>query len=153
MTSNGEFRRWRSISPGRTVFPGYGSPPPRRTWSDTKPTSSRIWWSAPLALDAFVVAGILAATSVAREFETRTLAYLKLSPTHPLVPLAGRLLATGAASATAIAAATLLVVAGYGVIPGHPAETAAALLLRVVIFSCIGAGVGTLVRRTLPLPA
>jgi ABC-2 type transport system permease protein len=106
-----------------------------------------------LALDAFVVAGILAATSVAREFETRTLAYLKLSPTHPLVPLAGRLLATGTASAAAIAAAALVVVFGYGVIPVHPAETAAALLLCVVIFSCVGAGVGTLVRRTLPLSA
>src|SRR6266566_5076465 len=106
-----------------------------------------------LALDAFVVAGILAATSVAREFETRTLAYLKLSPTHPLVPLAGRLLATGAVSAVAVAVAALLVVAGYGVTPQNPAELAAGLLLCVVIFSCVGAGLGTLVRRTLPLSA
>jgi hypothetical protein len=48
-----------------------------------------------LALTTFVVAGTLAASAVAREFEGRTLTYLKLSPTHPLVPLAGRLLATG----------------------------------------------------------
>ena len=40
-----------------------------------------------LALAAFVVAGTLAASAVAREFEGRTLAYLKLSPTHPLVPV------------------------------------------------------------------
>jgi ABC-2 type transport system permease protein len=106
-----------------------------------------------LALAAFVVAGTLAASAVAREFETRTLAYLKLSPTHPLVPLAGRLLATGAVSAVAVAVATLLVVASYGVTPQHPAELAAGLLLCVVIFSCIGAGLGTLVRRTLPLSA
>jgi ABC-type transport system involved in multi-copper enzyme maturation permease subunit len=106
-----------------------------------------------LALAAFVVAGTLAASAVAREFETRTLAYLKLSPTHPLVPLAGRLLATGAVSAAAVAVAALLVVAGYGVTPQHPAELAAGLLLCVVIFSCIGAGLGTLVRRTLPLSA
>jgi hypothetical protein len=32
-------------------------------------------------------------------------------------------------------------------------ETAAALLLCVVIFSCVGVGVGALVRRTLPLAA
>jgi ABC-type transport system involved in multi-copper enzyme maturation permease subunit len=106
-----------------------------------------------LALTAFVVAGTLAASAVAREFETRTLAYLKLSPAHPLLPLAGRLLATGAVSAVAVAVATLLVVAGYRVIPQHPAALAAALLLCVVIFSCIGAGLGTLVRRTLPLSA
>ena len=106
-----------------------------------------------LALAAFVVAGTLAASAVAREFETRTLAYLKLSPTHPLVPLAGRLLATGAVSAIAVAVAALLVVAGYGVIPAHPAELAAGLALCVVIFSCLGAAIGTLVRRTLPLSA
>jgi ABC-type multidrug transport system permease subunit len=106
-----------------------------------------------LALAAFVVAGTLAASAVAREFEARTLAYIKLSPTHPLVPLGGRLLATGAVSAVAVAVAALLVVAGYGVTPQHPAELAAGLLLCVVIFSCIGAGIGTLVRRTLPLSA
>ena len=37
--------------------------------------------------------------------------------------------------------------------PDHPVEMAAGLLLCVVIFSCIGAGTGTLVRRTLPLSA
>ena len=106
-----------------------------------------------LALAAFVVAGTLAASAVAREFEGRTLAYIKLSPTHPLVPLAGRLLATGAVSAAAVGVAVLLVIAGYGVTPDHPAALAAGLLLCVVIFSCIGAGIGTLVRRTLPLSA
>jgi hypothetical protein len=106
-----------------------------------------------LTLAAFVVAGTLAASAVAREFETRTLAYLRLSPTHPLIPLAGRLLATAAVSAVAVAVAALLVVAGYGVTPDHPVEMAAGLLLCVVIFSCIGAGIGTLVRRTLPLSA
>jgi ABC-type transport system involved in multi-copper enzyme maturation permease subunit len=104
-----------------------------------------------LALAAFVVAGTLAASAVAREFEARTLAYVKLAPIHPLVPLGGRLLATGAVSAAAAGVAALLVVAGYGVTPVHPWAMAAGLLLCVVIFSCVGAGIGTLVRRTLPL--
>ena len=78
-----------------------------------------------LALAAFVVAGTLAASAVAREFEARTLAYIKLSPTHPLVPLAGRLLATGAVSAAAVGVAAVLVIAGYGVTPDHPAALAA----------------------------
>ena len=106
-----------------------------------------------LALAAFVVAGTLAASAVAREFEGRTLAYLKLSPTHPLVPITGRLLATSAVSAVAVAVAALLVIAGYGVVPDHPVEMAGALLLCVLIFSCIGACIGTLVRRILPLSA
>lgn len=106
-----------------------------------------------LALAAFVAAGTLAASAVAREFETRTLAYLKLSPVHPLVPLAGRVLATAAVSAAAVGVAALLVIGGYGVAPQHPAELAAGLLLCVIIFSCIGAAIGSLVRRTLPLSA
>jgi ABC-type transport system involved in multi-copper enzyme maturation permease subunit len=106
-----------------------------------------------LALATLVVAATLAASAVAREFEGCTLAYLKLSPAHPLVPLAGRLLATAAVSAAAVGVAALLVVAGYGVTPSHPAALAAGLLLCVVIFSCIGACIGTLVRRTLPLSA
>jgi ABC-2 type transport system permease protein len=106
-----------------------------------------------LALAAFVVAGTLAASAVAREFEARTLAFVKLSPVHPLIPLGGRLLATGAVSVVAVGIAALLVVVGYGVTPAHPAALAAGLLLCVVIFSCIGAGIGTLVRRILPLSA
>ncbi|MBO0823154.1 MAG: ABC transporter permease [Actinobacteria bacterium] len=106
-----------------------------------------------LALAAFVVAGTLAASATAREFEARTLPYLKLSPTHPLVPLTGRLLATAAVSFAAVAVAALLAVAGYGVVPKHPVELAGALLLCVLIFSCIGAAIGTVVRRTLPLSA
>ena len=106
-----------------------------------------------LALAAFVVAGTLAASAVAREFEGRTLAYLKLSPTHPLIPVTGRLLATSVVSALAVAVAALLVIVGYGVAPVHPVEMAGALLLCVLIFSCIGACIGTLVRRILPLSA
>jgi ABC-type multidrug transport system permease subunit len=104
-----------------------------------------------LALAAFVAAGTLAASAVAREFETRTVTYLRLSPTHPMIPLAGRLLATGAVSGAAVGVAALLVVAAYGVPPAHPLTMGAALLLCVVIFSCVGAAIGALVKRTLPL--
>jgi hypothetical protein len=104
-----------------------------------------------LALDAFVVAGILGATAVAREFESRTIAGLAVSPTNPLLPLAGRALATSLVSAVAMALTTGVVVAGYGVVPRHPLELAGALLLCVVIFSCIGVAVGGVMRRTLPV--
>ena len=45
-----------------------------------------------LALDAFVVAGILSAVAVAREYENGTFKLLKLSPIDPLIPLFGRIL-------------------------------------------------------------
>jgi ABC-2 type transport system permease protein len=106
-----------------------------------------------LALDAFLVAGILAATAVAREFEARTVTGLRLSPVTPLVPLAGRILATSLVSAIAILLTALIVVFAYGAMPVHPGEMAAALLLCVAIFSCVGAGIGALLKRTLPVSA
>jgi ABC-2 type transport system permease protein len=106
-----------------------------------------------LALDAFVVAGILAASAVAREFEARTITGLRLAPVSALVPLAGRVLASSAVSAVAMALTALVVVLGYGVVPLHALQMAGALLLCVVIFSCIGAGIGALLRRTLPVAA
>lgn len=106
-----------------------------------------------LALDAFIVAGILAATAVAREFESRTVTNLTLAPVSALLPLAGRVLATSLVSALAIALTALVVVFGFRVVPAHPLEMAAALLLSVVIFSCVGAGIGALLKRTLPVAA
>ena len=104
-----------------------------------------------LALDAFVVAGILGATAVAREFESRTISGLAVSPAGPLLPLAGRAIATGLVSSVAMALTAGVVVAGYGVHPVHPWEMAGALLLCVAIFSCVGVAVGGVMKRTLPV--
>jgi ABC-2 type transport system permease protein len=104
-----------------------------------------------LALDAFVVAGLLAATAVAREYEGGTIAGLQLAPVSPMAPLAGRFLATATVSAVAVGAAASLVVVGYGVTPEHPVEAVAGILLCVAIFTCAGAVIGSTVRRTLPL--
>jgi ABC-2 type transport system permease protein len=106
-----------------------------------------------LALDALVVAGVLAAISVAREFEGGTAALLSLSPVHPLAPIAGRVLTTAAVSSVALTLTTIIVVAGYHVAPLYPLELFAGLLLCVVIFSCVGVALGALIRRTLPVTA
>jgi ABC-2 type transport system permease protein len=106
-----------------------------------------------LALDAFLVAGILAATAIAREFEARTVTGLRLSPANPLVPLAGRILATSFVSAVAISVTALIVVVAYGAVPVHAGEMAAALIVCVAIFSCVGAAIGALLKRTLPISA
>jgi len=106
-----------------------------------------------LALDALVVAGVLAAIAVAREFEAGTARVLALSPMHPLVPLSGRLLATGMVSLAAMGITTALVVLLYHVVPINPAELILGLFACVVIFTCVGAAVGGMIRRILPVTA
>lgn len=106
-----------------------------------------------LALDALVVAGVLAAIAVAREYEAGTARVLATSPMHPLVPLSGRLMTTGAVSLLALGVTTTLVVALYGVLPVHPLEVALGLVACVVIFTCVGAAVGGMIRRILPVTA
>lgn len=104
-----------------------------------------------LALDAFVVAGTLGALAVAREWEGRTLKLLRLSPASPAAVLAGKLVAACAVAAVALFAAVLAVVYGYGVRPLAPIALAGALLACVVIFACVGAWLGTVLRRTQPV--
>jgi ABC-2 type transport system permease protein len=106
-----------------------------------------------LALDALVVAGVLAAISVAREFEGGTARMLALSPVHPLVPLGGRLLTTGAVSLAAMGITTALVVCLYRVVPVNPLELILGLVACVVIFTCVGAAIGGMIRRILPVTA
>ena len=108
---------------------------------------------AALALDAFIVSGILGASAVAREFEARTVAVLAMAPVNVMLPLSGRLLATSAASGLTMALTVAVIIAGYHVIPAHAIELVVALLACVVIFSSIGAAIGVLLRRTLPVAA
>jgi ABC-2 type transport system permease protein len=43
-----------------------------------------------LALSAFIISGIFGAVTVAREFESKTVNLLLMSPIHPIIPLIGR---------------------------------------------------------------
>ncbi len=104
-----------------------------------------------LALDAFVVAGILAAVAVAREYESGAIRMLAVVPVHPLAPLAGRMLAASTVAFAAMLATTAIVVFGYGVVPVNPLEMIAALLVSVLIFSCLGVVLGCVLKRTLPV--
>ncbi len=104
-----------------------------------------------LVLATLVIAGILAAMVVAREFEAGTTTLLWLSPTPFLLPLLGRVLATMCVSALAIGLAAGVVVFGYHVLPLYPLRLASVLLVCIVIFSCLGVALGALIRRTLPV--
>ncbi len=104
-----------------------------------------------LVLDAFVIASVLSAMAVAREFEFGTVKLLAIAPVHPLFSLLGRVLATNMVAVGAMIFPVLLVILGYKVLPIHPLEMIGALLLCIVIFSCMGVALGALLRRTLPV--
>ncbi|HLH71148.1 MAG TPA: ABC transporter permease [Candidatus Dormibacteraeota bacterium] len=104
-----------------------------------------------LALAAFVIAVSLSALAVAREWEAGTVRLWRVSPASPTALLAGKLLATGLVASGALAAAVLAVVFGYGVHPRAPLALAVVIVAGVVIFSCMGAWLGTVLRRTLPV--
>jgi ABC-2 type transport system permease protein len=102
-----------------------------------------------LGLDAFVIAMVLAALAMAREWEGRTAKLLRLAGAGPLEIVVGKALAAAAVATLAIAATTLLVIVGYGVRPAHPAAAALALLLCVTSFACMGTCVGAWLKKTM----
>jgi ABC-2 type transport system permease protein len=104
-----------------------------------------------LALAGFVITASLSALAVAREWEVGTITLWRVSPASPTALLAGKLLATSLVALGALAAAVLAVVIGYGVHPKAPLTLAVVLVASVVIFSCMGAWLGAILRRTLPV--
>jgi len=107
--------------------------------------------ASALVLDSLIIAGILSALSVAVEFEGKTAKLLAVSPVHPMVPLSGRVMATALISAGALCVTVLVALFGYGISPVNPLEMASTLLLCVLIFSCIGAALGAVMKRALPV--
>jgi len=104
-----------------------------------------------LALDALVVAGILGAVAMTREFEAGTFVQWRLAPASTTGLLLGKLLAVGCMSAIAVLGAAALVLGGYGIAPVNVPALVLVLLTCVVIFTCLGACVGTLIKRTMPV--
>jgi len=107
--------------------------------------------ASALVLNALIISGTLSAFSVAEEFESKTARLLAVSPVHPLIPLMGRVIATALVSSGALAVAVFVALVGYGISPLHPLEVVSTLLLCVVAFSCIGAALGAVMKRTLPV--
>lgn len=107
--------------------------------------------TSALALSAFIVAGILGAVTVAREFESKTAQVLIVSPINPMIPLVGKVLATSMVSVATMLIAVGIVVIGHGITPIWPLELAAALLSSIIVFGFMGAAFGAGIKRTLPV--
>ena len=102
-----------------------------------------------LALDAMVIAGILGAMSTAREWERRTVKLLRLAPASASAVLAGKLVVAAAVAGLALAISLAVIVLVYDVVPIAPWATVLALAACVAIFTCLGAWLGALLKRTL----
>jgi ABC-2 type transport system permease protein len=102
-----------------------------------------------LALDAMVIAGVLGAMATAREFERRTVKLLRLSPASAAAVLGGKLVVAAGVAGAALGVTLLGIVCVYGVVPVAPWTTALALLVCVAIFTCLGAWLGAVLKRTL----
>jgi hypothetical protein len=104
-----------------------------------------------LALDGLVVGAILGGTAIAREFEGGTLKVWRRSPAPAWPLLAGKLAVTALVATVAMGLTTLAVELGYGIRPIHPWQAAGAVFATVIIFIALGAWLGSVVKRTLPL--
>ncbi len=102
-----------------------------------------------LALAAMVISGILGAMTTAREWEGRTVKLLRLSPASMGVVLAGKLAVAAAVAGVALAVTLLIIVFVYGVVPVAPWATAFTLVACILIFTCFGAWLGSVLKRTL----
>ena len=107
--------------------------------------------ASALVLDALIIAGTLSALSVAEEFESKTAKLLAISPVHPLIPLIGRVVATALVSAGALTITVIVALVSYSISPVQPLEMALTLLFCIVIFSCLGAALGAIMKKTLPV--
>ena len=102
-----------------------------------------------LALDAMVIAGVLGAMATAREWERKTVKLLRLSPASTGVVLAGKLAVAASVAGAALGLTLLAIVLVYGVVPIAPWATVFTLGACVAIFTCVGAWLGALLKRTL----
>ena len=107
--------------------------------------------ASSLVLAAFIIACNLSATSVAREYESKTAVQLCLSPSHPLLAILGRLLGDCLFSLAAMTLPVAVAVINFGIRPVNWLEMIACLLLCVFTFSCFGAALGAFLKRTLPV--
>ena len=105
-----------------------------------------------LALDVLVVAGVVAGSAVAREWEGGTAAVWKTAGSATGFVL-GKIAAAIVVGAVGILPPLLLVVFAYGVVPLHWGEVIATLLGCCVLFACAGAALGALTKRVVPTAA
>jgi ABC-2 type transport system permease protein len=106
-----------------------------------------------LALDALVVAGVVTATAIAREWDGRTVPAWQTATGSTFGLLLGKTVVGAVFGFLALLGAMAVVVFVYGVAPVHPITAVLALASCSVLFASIGMALGALVRRAIPVAA
>ena len=102
-------------------------------------------------LNAFIISGILAATSVAREFEESTINHLLMAHVNTIFSLLGRVLITGGFSAILILLTMPVVLRLYGITPLDPLTIGVVIILAVITFSILAVALGAAVKKSFPV--
>jgi ABC-2 type transport system permease protein len=106
-----------------------------------------------LALDALVVAGVITATAIAREWDAKTVPAWQTATPSTLGLVLGKTAVGAAFGFIALVGAMAVVVFVYGVAPVHPITAVLALAGCSLLFAAIGMALGALVRRAIPVAA
>jgi ABC-type multidrug transport system permease subunit len=106
-----------------------------------------------LALDALVVAGVITATAIAREWDARTVPAWQTATPSTFGLVLGKTAVGAIVGFAALLGAMVVVVFVYGVSPVHPIVAVLALAGCSLLFAAIGMALGALVRRAIPVAA
>jgi ABC-2 type transport system permease protein len=104
-----------------------------------------------LILISLIISGILSGVAVAQEFESKTIEVLAVSPIHPIFIFLGRILATNIFSAAGLLLTSIIAMIGWGIRPIYPLNMIAVLLVSIFLFGVIGAAIGVIMKKTLPV--
>jgi ABC-2 type transport system permease protein len=106
-----------------------------------------------LALDALVVAGVVTATAIAREWDARTVPAWQTATPSTFGLVLGKTAVGAAFGFLALIGAMAVVVFVYRVSPVHPVVAILALAGCSLLFAAVGMALGALVRRVIPVAA
>lgn len=104
-----------------------------------------------LALDTFIISGILGGILIAKEFEKKTIKLLSQAPIYPLISLSGKILISWMISFIAMLMITVIVIFGFKITPVYPILLLPIILISTLIFTCIGLAIGSTLKKVLPV--
>lgn len=103
-----------------------------------------------LALSILLISAGLGAVTIAREFESKTIEVIAVSPVTPFVSFVGKILATNVVSFVTMLLAVGIVIFGHGIRPVYPFELALVIISCIVIFGFLGSALGAVMKKTFP---
>jgi ABC-type transport system involved in cytochrome c biogenesis permease component len=102
-------------------------------------------------LNAFIIAGILAATSIATEFEKKTIHQIAISPSRLTLTIFGRLVTIIIFTSLLLLLTTPFILKIYQISPVDNLTMYLTIFLSTIAFSILGIALGTGIKRNFPV--